>query len=437
MKLWASATAIGFSVFGVLQACSSPPTDSYQTPPGSGNTGNSTSQGGSGNATSQGGSGNATSQGGSGNATSQGGSGNATSQGGSGNATSQGGSGTAGTSTGTGGMTSGGSEGPCPAGVVGHCDAGATYPTYPGVTLALVEDFPAPIDLDSDPIFTWSDGSPANGQTRFRKEQITFANGKMIITAQNPTGCPVSTGNPNGNGKNAACIPPGTSYAEPAKGSNTGMTYGMGVWSGEFRTKYNNYRYGRYEAKFHAPTANPDITMGDFLSTLFVFRTPKWNVWNELDFELEPTISTSVAGNAISVAGRTDYPSDANDAWTSTMNLPGGYKNTDEHVYAIDWEPNMVTWYVDGQVVQTFAGKANDPVPNLSAKIMMNLWVFDGNAFGLGQNNKYPFSSEYEYFRYYKSSQETKYPCSPTPSCLSADDLADSQNNPTEMNYGK
>ena len=434
MKLWASATAIGFSVVGLLQACSSPPTDSYTPPPGSGNTGNTTSSGGAGNSTSSGGAGNSTSSAG---ATTQGGAGNSTSSGGSAPIAGTTGTGTAG-STSSGGSTGAG-EGPCPAGVVGHCDAGVTaasYPTYPGVTLALVEDFPAPMDLDSDPIFTWSDGAPANGQTRFRKEQITFTGGKMVITAQNPDGCPVSTANPNGNGKVAACIPPGTSYAEPAKDSNMGMTYGMGVWSGEIRTKYNNYRYGRYEAKFHAPTANPDITQGDFLSTMFVFRTPKWNIWNELDFELEPTISKQVAGNAINIMGRTDYPNDANDAWTSTMGLPAGYKNTDEHVYAIDWEPTSVTWYVDGQVTQTFTGKQNDPVPTSSAKIMMNLWVFDGNAFGLGQNNKFPFSSEYEYFRYYKSAQETTYPCSPTPSCLPPADLTDAQNNPSETNYG-
>ena len=222
MKLWASGAAIGFSVVGLLQACSSPPTDGY-TPPPTG-TGNSTSQGGSGNSTAQGGTGNSTA----GSSSAQGGSGNSTAQGGSTPITGTAGTGTAG---GSAGGTSSGAEGPCPAGVVGHCDAGATaasYPTYPGVTLALVEDFPAPIDLDNDPIFTWSDGTPANGQTRFRKEQITFTNGKMVITAQNPPGCPVSTGNPNGNGATAACIPPGiskTTLALPTKTTLTPINY--------------------------------------------------------------------------------------------------------------------------------------------------------------------------------------------------------------------
>jgi len=158
--------------------------------------------------------------------------------------------------------------------VVGHCDPGATYPKYSGYTLALVEDFPGPIDLDNDPVFTWSDGSPEAGQTRFRKEQITFANGQMLIKAE--SSCPTPA---------APCIPSSISYAESAKGANSGTVAAMNVWSGEMRTKYNNYRYGRYEAKYRAPSANPGhetdpANSGNFLSTFFIFRTPKWQVWN-------------------------------------------------------------------------------------------------------------------------------------------------------------
>jgi hypothetical protein len=93
-------------------------------------------------------------------------------------------------------------------------------------------------------------------------------------------------------------------------------------------------------------------------------------------------------------------------------------------------------------MVHTFAGTANDPIPSLSAKIMMNLWIFALNTANPGQTpfgnptlNQYPFSSTYDYFRFYKWSQETTYPCTPTPTCLSAADVMDSQNNPNEPNY--
>jgi hypothetical protein len=323
--------------------------------------------------------------------------------------------------------------GSCPSGVLGHCDPGATYPQYPGFTLALVEDFPAPVDLDNDPIFTWSDGGPQSGQTRLRKEQISFANGTMILTAE--SSCPWPQ---------TACIPVGTSYAEPDYMSNTGMVPAMNVWGGEFRTKYNNYRYGRYEARYSAPSPNPSYQAypdagtndGNFLSTMFVFRTPKWLTWNEVDVELEPSGPLATEYNVINAVGATNYQPN-NAAPGSTPNPVPGYQNNAMHTYAFEWTPTNIVWYVDGTMIHQFAGTANVPIPSKSAKIMMNLWVFGkmGAPFGDSTKNVYPFSATYDYFRFYKWDQETTYPCSPTPSCLSAADTLYSQNNPNEPNY--
>src|SRR5919109_788665 len=80
------------------------------------------------------------------------GTGGATGTGGSGNPDGGGTGGAGMDGGGTGGMVMG-----CPAGVRGHCSS-ATYPTHPGFTLALVEDFDQPLDLDNDPIWTYSDG---------------------------------------------------------------------------------------------------------------------------------------------------------------------------------------------------------------------------------------------------------------------------------------
>jgi hypothetical protein len=419
MKVWVSVTAVGLSL-APFMACSSPPTDGYTPPPGTGNAGAST-QGGTGNSSAG-----ASTQGGASNSSA-----GATTQGGASNGTA-GSTGIAGSTSvtgGAGGATTG-TEAACPAGVDGHCDANPTYPTYDGFTLKLVEDFPAAIDLDTDPILTWSDGSPADGQTRFRKEQITFSGGKMIITSQPPDGCAPATSNPG-------CIPAGTSYAEPAKGMTTGSVAKMGVWSGELRTKYNNYRYGRYETKYHAPAQT-----GGFLSTFFAFRTPKWTIWNEIDVELEPSHAAGIAGNVVfGPQGYMGYPGDPaqNDAWSLDNVMLGGQvmKISDEHVYAFTWLPTGITWYADGNMVQSFAGKAQDTIPTASAKIMMNMWQFnDPNTFGDDATNQYPIHSEYEYFHFYKWNNETTYPCSPAPSCLPPADLADSQNNPSEMNYG-
>jgi hypothetical protein len=392
------------------------------------------------------GSGGATADGGTAGTSSGSGSGSGSSSGNSsGSGSTSGSSGTASSSTSGGGTSSGTTttsssggggdasetEGACPAGVAGHCDEGATYPTYAGYTLALVEDFPAPIDLDTDPVFTWSDGSPSGGQARFREQQISFANGTMIITADST--CPSPA---------APCIPSSLSYAESAVNANTGTVAAMNVWSGEFRTKYNNYRYGRYEVRYNAPSSNPtyganpgaNTNNGNFLSTMFAFRTPKWLTWNEIDIELEPSIPTSVAYNVIDAQNQDNYP-EGNNAAGNTAAI-AGYNNTQTHTYAFEWTPTSVTWYLDGTMINQFDGTASDPIPSKSAKIMMNLWIFASSAaFGNPSNNMYPFSATYDYFRFYKWAQETTYPCSPTPTCLSTDDTQYSQNNPNETGY--
>ena len=326
-----------------------------------------------------------------------------------------------------------GGEGGCPAGVLGHCDAGATYPTYAGYTLALVEDFPVAIDLDKDPIFTWSDGSPSDGQTGFRKGNVQFASGKMILKAESD--CPAKA-------NNSACYPARTAYAEALSPNATANVGQMGVWSGELRSKYNNYRYGRYEVKFKAPVANPgqegtDTLSGNYLSTMFVFRTPRNVVWNEIDIELEAWHHDHIAGNVVNATGRVGYPADKASAWDLAQ--AGGYAITQEHVYAFTWTPSSIDWYLDGVSIKSYAGTGAAAIPTLSTKIVMNLWVFGSSAaFGDGANNKFPFTAEYDYFRFYKLNSETKYPCSPTPACLdAADKTASAQNNGTEVNYGQ
>ena len=437
MKLSASASAIGLSVayLAAMAACSSAPPDSGTPTPSAGAPGAGAAAVAGGGSTSAGAGGTPATGAGAGGMAPAGGA--PPTAGAAGAAGAAGGGTAGGTATG---------EGPCPAGVLGHCDAGVTaasYPTYADYTLALVEDFPAAMDLDMDPIFTWSDGSPADGQTAFRKNQIQFNNGKMIIKAEVNPGCPVSTFNPNSD----MCVPSYTSYAEPKKPGTTGKVEKMGVWSGEFRTKYNNYRYGRYEAKFKTPMANPghetDAAMaGGFLSTMFVFRSPKWAQWNEIDVELEGKIPGKIAGNMILVpTGSEGYPAGNASNFESTQGLPAGYNNTQEHVYAFTWTSTEVHWYVDGVETHMDNGTGKSKVPNVSAKIMMNLWFFNGDAFGVGANNKFPMQAEYEYFRFYKLNTEMVYPCSPTPACLKTtggvgDYTTSGQNNPMETGYG-
>jgi hypothetical protein len=412
LRILTTSTLLTFAFAFAPTACSSPPSEDNRGPTGT-STGTSSGSGGSdgtGGGTGTAGSGSGTA----GDATGTGG--NAAGTGG--NASGAGGA--AGGSGGGGGAGGGPAAGcgACPANVLGHCDANATYPPYPGFTLQMAEDFCAPIDLDKDPIWTWSDGAPADGDTWFQKSQIGFANGNMTLTA-------IPMNSPGGY----------TSFSESGYNSMTGTPTTRHFMSGELRTKYNNYRYGRYEARFKAPAA-----VGGFLSTMFAFRTPKWQTWNEVDLELEPMdgtkdITKQVAGNVVyfknTNPGVPGYPGGA--AFDA---LPVGvptYVINETHTYAFEWTATKITWYLDGNKIHEYAGPT-PKVPDLSSKIMMNLWVFLGTHFGNPSGNMYPLKSEYEWFHFYKADGET-YPCTATPGCLAAADTAFAKNNMNETTY--
>jgi hypothetical protein len=317
--------------------------------------------------------------------------------------------------------SSAGSSGSCNsaaiAGVIGHPDACITYPTRPGYNLYLAEEFEQPIDLDNDPNWTWSDGGLSEGRVRFIQSQITFSGGNMLITA--------------------ASIPQPTSmsYAENA-------TIGPEpISSGEFRTKYNNYRYGWYEARYKPPTSS-----GNFISTLFAFRTPKEIAWREIDNEL--------TANGLNILGTNVYWQNNGGNYSCNfadqLDVPISVTNVqaDFHVYAFEWTPTSIKWYVDDmtnpvrtktatEVVTNCPGSTfTVAIPELSAKILMNLWIFAASN-GYGGNdpskNTYPMTATYDYFRFYKAATgESTYPCSPTPSCIAHSDIIRSKNNPDD-----
>ena len=126
----------------------------------------------------------------------------------------------------------------------------------------LNEEFDRSIDLDSDPVWTWSDGALEEGQVRFVKEQIRFGDGKMKIIVQ-----------PNYGIRTQPC-----SHAE------VGVVSNMPLVSGELRTRHNQFRYGRYEVTMKAPEVqpgNPNIN-GNFIAAMFVYKDGRFEEWREI-----------------------------------------------------------------------------------------------------------------------------------------------------------
>ena len=304
--------------------------------------------------------------------------------------------------------------------IKGHPDPTATYPTYPGFTLYLVEEFNQPIDLNNDPIWTWSDAMVLEGLARFGEDSISFADGKMKIT--------ITQG----------VTPAGYSVYWQRNVPAASLK------SGEFRSKYNMFRWGRYEASIKAPTGQ-----SNFILSMFTFRTPHWQEWREVDFEIVADLPNSVSTNLIIQQNAMAWASTAEEVARSypfgaqpANALPAGYASAGQfHTYAIEELPDHVTFFVDGVPIRTKlngVGANKLIVPERSMKFMFNHWVFANSNFGGGDpaKNTYPMVGEYDWVRFYKWDQDTAYPCEPIPACLPADDKDLSANNPKDVDAG-
>ena len=68
------------------------------------------------------------------------------------------------------------------------------------------------------------------------------------------------------------------------------------------------------------------------------------------------------------------------------------------HTYGFDWQPDKITWYVDGQEVYS----ANESIPVTEGKIMMNAWCGTGVDSWLNpfDDSKMPLTAEYEWIKF-------------------------------------
>ena len=260
---------------------------------------------------------------------------------------------------------------------------------YPGFTLKLDERF----DRFDPEIWEKGDGAVgAEAICRFTADGVQIVDGELeLVIREEP-------------------VPAG--WSENHQKQKKAYDYSCG----ELRTLVEKrIRYGRLEARMRAPSREQ---ASGYISSLFTYLhegLPR--EWEEIDVELEGGRPDKFQANLI-------YGIDAED-WSSTRQW-GAWEDKIEigpvdewRVFAIEWLPDQIRWFVDGELVKTLLqsdiGCQPDcvppqqkptPIPDEATEIMMNFWipndeiqdVFGGNK----RLNVYPMKTRYDWFRYYQ-----------------------------------
>jgi beta-glucanase (GH16 family) len=125
----------------------------------------------------------------------------------------------------------------------------------------------------------------------------------------------------------------------------------------EYRTK-GTFLYGRFEVRMKSAQRE------GMLSSFFTYHEITTVAdWNEIDIEIMGRYSDDIQFNPIT-RGQVNHVSHYQTSFNPSL---------DFHVYAFEWTPKYVAWFVDGKEVHRQTGPHIEGL-NLPQKIMMNIW---------------------------------------------------------------
>lgn len=154
---------------------------------------------------------------------------------------------------------------------------------------------------------------------------------------------------------------------------------GEGYAGAEYRSM-ERFSYGFYAVSMKAASCSGVI------SSFFIYCG--WP-WDEIDIEFLGNDTTKVQFN---------YYTNGKGGHEYIYDL-GFDAAEDFHEYAFDWQPDSITWYVDGKPVY----RATNQIPSAAGNIMMNIWnVADSNASWAGkfEAGHLPVSAQYQWIGY-------------------------------------
>ena len=173
------------------------------------------------------------------------------------------------------------------------------------------------------------------------------------------------------------------------------MVLSLGVWAqndqcdgGALKT-HDAYLYGRFETRMSS-------TQGSgIVSSFFLYN---WDLdcnWpaavNEIDIEM-----TGNLDNSVQFTTHHPYLTSVTEIVPTPFN-----PHTTMVDYAIEWEPNIVRWFINGEATTYFTHQYISELVH-PMRIFMNLWAVENlNWTGTWDPSAMPGMSKYEYVKYY------------------------------------
>ena len=137
--------------------------------------------------------------------------------------------------------------------------------------------------------------------------------------------------------------------------------YGTDLKTEQLMPLTRGYVHLKVRAKMD--TSVPGIVAGIFL---FAFRPGSTDLHDEIDFEMVTTEPKMIMTN--SYLNEPLGPGQPKLTWYEE-----GTSMTDYHLYEILWEPDKVSWFLDGRLIR----EERDRVPEIPMKLHLNAWVTD------------------------------------------------------------
>jgi endo-1,3-1,4-beta-glycanase ExoK len=150
------------------------------------------------------------------------------------------------------------------------------------------------------------------------------------------------------------------------------------------------FKYGRFEVRMRAARGQAVI------SSFFAYRPIPWD---EIDIEFLGRKTTAAQANLYvspteAPVEVTPFPALHDLAFDAAA---------DFHVYAFEWEPAEIRWYVDGVLID----KSSNPgaIPSLPLRVALNIWPSTDSTWAGHLHGGLSASAKYDWVRVYTRAQ--------------------------------